>query len=56
MGNFDGAGAPELSGAEMAVPLLFELFNAVDYKPKKKWFEKPNDVLERDVCSETGLY
>jgi len=55
MGNFDGAGAPELSGAEMAVPLLFELFNAIDYKPKKKWFEKPIDVLERDVCSETGL-
>ena len=55
MGNFDGTGAPELSGAEMAVPLLFEIFNAIDYKPRKKWFAQPKDVLERDVCSETGL-
>ena len=55
MGNFDGTGAPELSGAEMAVPLLFEIFNAIDYKPRKKWFDKHKDVLERDVCSETGL-
>ncbi|MDP2035973.1 MAG: penicillin-binding protein 1C [Ignavibacteria bacterium] len=55
MGNFDGTGAPELSGAEMAVPLLFEIFNAIDYKPRKKWFDRPKDVTERDVCAETGL-
>jgi len=55
MGNFAGTGAPELSGAEMAVPLLFELFNSIDYKPRKLWFDKPNDVRERKVCSETGL-
>ncbi len=55
MGNFDGTGAPKLSGTEMAVPLLFELFNSIDYKPKKLWFDKPEDVLERKVCSETGL-
>jgi penicillin-binding protein 1C len=55
MGNFDGHGSPELSGAQMAVPLLFELFNAVDYKPKKKWFDQPKEVSEREVCSETGL-
>lgn len=55
MGNFDGKGAPELSGAEMAVPLLFDLFNTIDYKPKKLWFARPKDVMEREVCSETGL-
>ncbi len=62
MGNFDGKGAPELSGAEMAVPLLFELFNSIDYKSgyrgngsEERWFAKPNEVLEREVCSETGL-
>ena len=55
MGNFDGKGSPELSGAEMAVPLLFELFNSIDYKPKKKWFDKPKEVMQREVCSETGL-
>ncbi len=55
MGNFDGTGSPELSGAEMAVPLLFDLFNAVDYNPKEKWFEKPKNVLVRNVCAETGM-
>jgi penicillin-binding protein 1C len=55
MGNFDGKGAPELSGAEMAVPLLFELFNAIDYKPKKLWFNEPKHLYKREVCSETGL-
>ncbi len=55
MGNFDGTGSPFLSGAEMAVPLLFDLFNSIDYNPRNKWFEKPKSVLTRTVCSETGL-
>ena len=55
MGNFDGKGSPELSGAETAVPLLFELFDAVDPKPKKLWFDRPAGLYLREVCSETGL-
>jgi penicillin-binding protein 1C len=56
IGNFDGKGAPQLSGAEMAVPLLFELFNAIDYSSdSERWFAKPPDVSSRTVCSETGL-
>jgi penicillin-binding protein 1C len=55
MGNFDGKGSPFLSGAEMAVPLLFDLFNSIDYNNDNKWLKKPDDILERKVCSETGL-
>jgi penicillin-binding protein 1C len=55
MGNFDGKGSPYLSGAEMAVPLLFDLFNAIDHSNQKSWFHIPNDCLIRDVCAETGL-
>jgi len=56
IGNFDGKGAPQLSGAEMAVPLLFELFNAIDYSSDcERWYSKPSDVSTRSVCSETGL-
>ncbi|MBN2572768.1 MAG: penicillin-binding protein 1C, partial [Ignavibacteriales bacterium] len=55
MGNFNGKGSPYLSGAEMSVPLLFDLFNAISYGEDKKWFDMPNDILERDVCAETGL-
>lgn len=54
MGNFDGSGVPELSGAGMAVPLMFDIFNAMDY-PAKVWFEQPDGLGMREVCAETGL-
>jgi len=57
MGNFDGKGSPHLSGAEMAVPLLFDLFNAIDYGAEQEWFGPSYEynVLQRDVCAESGL-
>lgn len=55
MGNFDGKGSPHLSGAEMAVPLLFDLFNTIDYNTKEVWFKRPSSVRSRKVCAETGL-
>jgi len=55
MGNFDGKGSPHLSGAEMAVPLLFELFNSIDYGSDQKWFDFPQNLKVRKVCAETGL-
>lgn len=55
MGNFNGVGSPNLSGAEVAVPLLFDLFNAIDYNSDVKWFEKPDELISRKVCSESGL-
>jgi penicillin-binding protein 1C len=55
MGNFNGIGSPNLSGAEVAVPLLFDLFSAIDYDSNVKWFDFPEGLYERDVCSESGL-
>lgn len=55
MGNMDGKGAPELSGAVMSVPLLLDIFNAIDYNADKKWFDRPEGVGERMVCSESGM-
>ncbi len=55
MGNFNGVGSPNLSGAEVAVPLLFDLFNAIDYNSDIKWFEIPDELYTREVCSESGL-
>jgi len=55
MGNFNGRGSPHLSGAEVAVPLLFDLFNAIDYDADEKWFDFPEDLFYRQVCSESGL-
>ncbi|MGD8307055.1 MAG: penicillin-binding protein 1C, partial [Ignavibacteria bacterium] len=55
LGNFNGKGSPHLSGTEMAVPLLYELFGAIDRNTGNEWFEKPDEVVERYVCTESGL-
>lgn len=55
VGNFSAAGIPELSGATIATPLLFRIFNMIDYDSDREWFNQPVDVEIRKVCSETGL-
>jgi len=54
-GNFSGAGVADLSGANIATPLLFRIFNTIDYNNDKEWFSQPADCDIRQVCSETGL-
>ena len=55
VGNFSGLGIPEISGANIATPLLFKIFNTIDYDSDQEWFEQPKDCDTRIVCSETGL-
>ncbi|MHA4808733.1 penicillin-binding protein 1C [Flavitalea flava] len=55
VGNFSGLGIPELSGANVATPLLFTVFNTIDYDDDQTWFTQPKDCDFRVVCSETGL-
>jgi len=54
-GNFSAQGIPELSGANIATPLLFKIFNTIDYDSDQEWFTQPKDCSTRQVCSETGL-
>ncbi len=54
IGNFSGEGVPELTGADMATPLLFEIFNSLDYNSSNKWFKQPDDLDFRLVCSVSG--
>lgn len=54
VGNFSAQGVPELSGANTATPLLFKVFNTIDYD-NSEWFAPPKDLEWRQVCSETGL-
>lgn len=54
-GNFSGVGAADLSGANIATPLLFRIFNTIDYDSDEEWFAQPKDCDIRKVCSETGL-
>ncbi len=55
LGNFDGYGTPELTGAHIATPLLFQIFNAIDINQERKWFAPPKTLDFRIVCSESGL-
>ena len=55
VGNFSGVGVPELSGANVATPLLFTVFNTIDYDDDGSWFSQPPDCDIRMVCTETGL-
>ena len=55
VGNFSALGIPELSGANVATPLLFKVFNTIDYDSDQEWFTQPKDCDSRIVCSETGM-
>lgn len=54
VGNFSGVGVPELNGTNIATPLLFKIFNTVDYNSSNDWYNMPKECGIRMVCSETG--
>jgi penicillin-binding protein 1C len=54
-GNFSGQSAADLSGTNTATPLLFKIFNTIDYDSDEEWFSPPADCDIRQVCSETGM-
>jgi penicillin-binding protein 1C len=55
VGNMDGTGVPELTGADIATPLLFDLFNSIEYNAADDdWLRQPEDLDFRLVCSVTG--
>ncbi|MFC6998900.1 penicillin-binding protein 1C [Rufibacter roseus] len=55
VGNFSGEGVPELNGTDTATPLLFALFNAIDYNSPNQWYKAPQGAAYRTVCAESGL-
>ncbi len=55
IGNFSGRGVAALSGANTATPLLFRIFNTIDYDSNTEWFSPPSSLDLRKVCSESGL-
>lgn len=55
VGNFSGEGNSELSGAHTATPLLFRIFNTLDYDADRAWYTPPKELEQRMICSETGM-
>lgn len=49
LGNFDNSKTSNLTGSEVASPIVFEIFNHLATKQKLKWFEKPK-IRERLIC------
>ncbi len=54
-GNFSARGVAGLSGANTATPLLFQIFNSIDYDSDEPWFNAPEGLETRLVCPESGL-
>ena len=54
IGNFSGIGVPELSGANIATPLLFDIFNTIEYNSPASWFKPTSNLSLRKVCAESG--
>ncbi len=54
-GNFNNEGVPDLSGAEVATPILFDLFNTIDYASDNQWYGIPTNLMYRFVCPATGM-
>ena len=54
LGNFSGAGARNLIGAEVAAPILFELMNSICRGQQIRWFTQPASVETREVCGLSG--
>ena len=54
VGNFSGEGVPELSGANTATPLLFDVFNALDYNSTARGGRPGANLQKRKVCAESG--
>jgi len=55
VGNFSGVGVAELSGANTATPLLFRIFNTIDYDSNTDWYSPPKECDLRKVCTVSGL-
>ena len=53
VGNADGSGAPSITGASTAGPIMFDLFNAL---PNTTWFDSPKqtDGVTMQVCKHSG--
>lgn len=54
VGNFTGEGNKNISGAQCAGPLLFDIFTHLPHDKDKVWFNEPSDLERVTVCKESG--
>lgn len=54
-GNFSGEGSPYLVGAESSAPLMFSIFNELTKGKELAWFDPPEVLGRRKVCTVSGM-
>jgi penicillin-binding protein 1C len=54
-GNFSAEGSISLVGAEVAAPLMLNLFGQLYSKKQSPWFTKPEAVVNQNVCVASGM-
>ncbi len=56
VGNFDGEGNSNISGARCAAPLMFDIFNFLPKSYEESWFRRPvGDLVPVTLCMDTGF-
>lgn len=56
VGNFDGEGNPNISGAACAAPLMLDIFNYLPRTHSKSWFDKSTlRLMPVRLCMDTGF-
>ncbi len=53
-GNFSAEGSVAIVGAEVAAPLMLDLFYQLGQGQESKWFKMPGGIGSRMVCAATG--
>lgn len=52
-GNFDGSGSPSLIGSEIALPILFEIFEKIGVNEDRR--PVPKALISKKKCKESGM-
>lgn len=53
-GNFSAEGSIALVGAEVAAPLMFDVFGQLRPNGQTSWFRAPSEIGERTICASSG--
>ncbi len=53
-GNSNAEGSIAIVGAEIAAPLMFDVFGAIREGDESRWFQPPAGIDERAVCAVSG--
>ena len=54
LGDFKGSEMINITGGNGAVPILYDLFSALNKNQKETKWDKPSDIVEREICLISG--